>query len=169
MRAIFLVFIFNFVFLFGCASLRPVTNIPEGEDQQNNVTLLRNFNFYASAYHYWATLDDEDIAGLLVKQNVSFILPPGKHSLGVRCFGGLWPMWWHDQIHVVISNSVKRYFLLSPYFLGCAEIEEIQSSEGLDRLRTSTRINTGTVSKCNGRGVPYAEADDVICFNKAWP
>jgi hypothetical protein len=78
-------------------------------------------------------------------------------------------MWWHDQIHVVISDGTKRYFLSSPYFLGCAEIEEIQEPEALHRLKTSTRIKTGTVSGYYGAGVPYAEAHEVFCLNKAFP
>jgi len=157
------------IFLEGCASVRPVTSLPEESPIKENVTILRNYNFLASAIHYWPTVDGEDIAGLLVKEHTSFKLPTGKHNLGVHCFGGLWPMWWHDQIEVDLHEETPRFFLLSPDILGCAEIEEINESEALDRLKKSTRINTGHISNCARQGVTYEKVNDTYCFSTAVP
>ena len=157
------------IFLQGCASLRPVTALPEGETVKENVTILRNYNYVAAAIHYWPTVDGVDVAGLLVQEHISFRLSPGRHQLGVHCFGGWWPRWLHDQIEVDIQEGLPRFFLLSPYGISCAEIEEIQESEALDRLKKSTRIKTGHVSNCARQSVLYENAEDVSCSSTVWP
>ncbi|MEO7622536.1 MAG: hypothetical protein ABIS30_05675 [Gallionella sp.] len=167
MRKYLLLIAFSLMLLSSCASLRPVNKLPEAETDTNNITILRNNEFYGSAIHFWPTVDNEDIAGLLVKQHVSFILPNGKHFIGVRCFGGEWPLWrtWkHEQLEVEVSSNERRYFLVTASYFNCAGIKEIQESVAHNFLPGSIRIPTGDISSCQRIGVPYTDAHDASCF-----
>ncbi len=153
------------MFLSGCASyMRPVKALPEHESDGNNVTILRNYNYVGGGMRFWPTVDGEEVSGLFSKTHVSFILLPGKHSLGVRCG------WSEDQIEVNILENDLRYFKISPAWLfGCAEIEEIPKTEAIGRLENSTRIKTGYMSDCYRKSVLFENKPDYTCSTYILP
>lgn len=154
---------FIMIALHGCAGLRVVESIPEGPD--NNVTIIRNFNFYGSGIHYWPTVNDTDIAGLRTKQYVNFALEPGTHSIGVHCFGGWWYSWKHDEIKASIEEDRKYYYLITPSFFGCAEIDAISQNEGIKRMNKSKRIKTGHISGCDKFVISNSNPEKAICLD----
>ena len=162
-----IVFILVILLLGGCASyMRPVKALPEANNGENNITILRNYNYIGSGMRFWPTVDGQEIAGLFPKEHVSFILPSGKHSVGVRCG------WYDDQVEINIKENEIKYFKISPYLLnpiGCAEIEEITTTEAIDRLNKSTLIKTGYMSDCDRNSVSYESKPDYICFSYALP
>lgn len=137
--------------------------------EENNITMLRNYNYIGGAEHFWPLVNDVAIAGIYSKQHVSFKLAPGQYSLGVRCIGVPLPIWYTDKVDVVIKEGRHRYFLLSRYALGCAEIEEIEEAEATERLKESPRITTGRISDCRDNSLPYEGYEWNLCFSKALP
>jgi hypothetical protein len=158
-------FLLVILLLGGCASyMRPVKALPEANNGGNNVTILRNYNYISGGMRFWPTVDGQEISGLFPKEHVSFVLPSGKHSVGVRCG------WSDDQMEIIIKESEIRYFKISPYLLnpiGCAEIEEITATEAIDRLKKSTLIKTGFMSDCDRKSVTFESKPDYTCFSNA--
>lgn len=171
MKSLVLVAVVFLFFLAGCSTLmRPVTSLPEFDaEPDNNVTILRNYNYLGSAVRFWPTVDGQEISGLFPKQHNSFKISPGKHSLGVQC-------WWSDDtLDVEIKENEQYNYMVSldPFAfinpLACAEIEEISKSEAIDRLKKSTRIKTGHMSDCDGRSVLFESKPDKTCHSYAIP
>lgn len=152
----------------GCAPLRHVVSMDENSSS-TNVSIIRNYNYIQGGYHFWPTVDGQDIAGLLPRQHVSFRVQPGHHVLGVRCYGGLWPKWWHDEVEIDLTTNENRYFLITPYILGCAEIDDITEEKALKRLRKSDQIKTGYMSDCNGNSIAVTSEAPRLCFKSALP
>jgi hypothetical protein len=157
------ILILSLTFLSGCASLREVSSFDE-DDSSNNVTIMRNNNPLASGIHFWPTVDGKDIAGMHTNQHIVFFLEEGKHVLGVWCYGGPWPKWWHDELEVMIQPEQDHYFVLSPYVFGCADIEQVTSEQARKRLRESKRIKTGEISSCDDAMMSLSDSVKAICF-----
>ncbi len=160
-------FVFMMLLMCGCSTLvRPVKAIPELDSDGNNITILRNYNYIGGGGRYWPTVDGQEVSGLFPKEHISFLLSPGKHSVGVHCG------WSDDQMEVNIQENETRYFKISPSLLnliGCAEIEEIPKSEAIERLKKSTRIKTGYMSDCDRKSVLFESKPDYLCFSYALP
>lgn len=160
-------FLFVMLLLSGCSTyMRPVKALPEIEGGGNNITILRNYNYIAGAMRYWPTVDGQEISGLFPKEHVSFLLPSGKHSVGVFCG------WSEDKMEVNIKEKEMRYFKISPNLfnlVGCAEIEEISTAEAIDRLKKSTLIKTGYMSDCDRKSVLFESKPDYTCYSCAFP
>jgi hypothetical protein len=99
-----------------------------------------------------------------MRKPVAFFLEEGKHVLGVWCYGGPWPKWWHDEIEVMIEPEQDYYFVVSPYFFGCAEIEQVTLEQSRKRLRESMRIRTGEISSCDKSMLSLSESVKAVCF-----
>lgn len=149
------------IFAGGCTCyVRPVSAVPENENNENNVTILRNYNYVSGGLRFWPTVDGKEVSGLFSNTHISFMLSPGKHVIGVRCCSS------QDQLDVVIQEYDYRYFKLSPSwnpFKG-AEIEEITKEEAIYRLEKSTRIKTGHMSDCERKSVLYENNPVLTCF-----
>lgn len=161
------IFVFMMLLMSGCSTLvRPVKTLSESDSGGNNITILRNYNYLGSAGRFWPTVDGQEVSGLFPKEHISFLLSPGKHSVGVHCG------WSDDQMEVNIQEKEMRYFKISPYLfnpIGCAEIEEIPESEAIERLKKSTRIKTGYLSDCDRKSVLFESKPDYFCFSYALP
>jgi hypothetical protein len=144
----------------GCANMSPLKTYPEADNDSNNVTILRNYNFYGGGIHFWPTVNGERISGLLTNQHTSILLPKGTYVFGVKCSGGLG----NRPLEVTLSDNDRRYFLLTPAFFGCAEIDAISESDARGRLAHSVRIQSGYVSTCKRVAVPFSETRDRLCF-----
>lgn len=154
----------------GCATAPTVKMEPENSNL-GNTTIIRNFNFLASGVHYWPTVDGEAVAGIFGKQYVSFDLPVGVGTIGVKCCLGFLNPWLHDELKVAIKDGSPRYYLLSPsiFRLGYAEIEEISKDDATDRIVNSKRMPTGTVSDCDGEVIGAQQVPPTVCFSRAVP
>jgi hypothetical protein len=153
----------------GCSMyVRPVKAIPESPSE-NNVTILRNYNYVGGAMRYFPTIDGAEVAGLFPHQHVSVTLSPGPHKIGVRCGFG------DDELEVTIKDNAKYYYKISPNLWSfvnpsvCGEIEEIGQPDAIERLQASTRISTGHLSDCDRRSVLYESNPDYTCFSFAFP
>lgn len=155
---IFLIFL-SILFTSGCVGVQNVSRMKEGPLSENNITIMRNYNFVGSGAHYWPTVDGQVVAGIFGKQYVSFQLNPGRHLLGSR---------WGNEIEVEIKENEKRFFLMSPSLFR-SEIEEIDNKEAEKRLQGYKRISTGHVSNCQGVSVPFEESKDRLCFSTIKP
>jgi len=137
---------------------------------ENNITMLRNYNFVGGGVHFWPLVNGQEISGIYPKEHVAFKLNSGNYSLGVRCYDSVFPMQYTEEIEVSILGNESRFFLLSSKIVfGCAEIEEIEEHEALDRLSDSTRIITGKVSDCEGNSLSYEGYEHELCFSNALP
>jgi len=75
------------ILLQGCSMfMRPVSAVSELEPrEQNNVFIMRSYNYIGGGGRFWPTVDGKEVSGLFAKQFVAFSLAPGRHSLGVTC------------------------------------------------------------------------------------
>ena len=138
--------------------------------EKNNITMLRNYNYIGGGAKFWPLVNGQEVSGLYKKEHISFQLTQGTYMLGVRCYDPLFPMKYTDEIEISIENDQSKYFLLSIAFLsGCAEIEEIDELEALNRLEDSIRITTGKVSDCNSVSINYADYEQELCFSNMIP
>ena len=159
------------VLLQGCSMfMRPVSAVSELEPrEQNNVFIMRSYNYIGGGGRFWPTVDGKEVSGLFARQYVAFSLPPGRHSLGVTCGLG------NDELEVDIKELTSHYYkvsidlwaLMNP--MACAEIEEIPRPEALGRLDNSVRIKTGFMSDCGNKSVLYESNPDYVCFTHAFP
>jgi len=151
------------IFLSACAPLLSVSSIEE-DKSRNNIIIVRNYNYLAGGYHFWPTLNGNVISGLLTKQYVSFYIPPGNTRLGVKCFGGLFPKWWHDELSLNIKIESMYYFVISPYSLGCADIKQIEYDEAVYYLDGTKQIKTGFISDCSGNSIAVNDNAPQQCW-----
>jgi uncharacterized protein YceK len=165
-----MVFLLVILLLGGCASyMRPVKALPEAKNGDNNITILRNYNYIGGGMRFWPTVNGQEISGLFPKQHISFKLPTGKNLIGVKCGFG------DDQLEADIKENEQRYFKISINLLSlvnpfvCGEIEEIPEKEAIDRLTKSTLIKTGYMSDCARNSVSFESKPDYICFSYALP
>lgn len=130
--------------------MKPVALIPS-ELNPGNIIVLRNYNYYGAGIHYWITLNEEDVAGLYTNEHTAFLLPIGQYRIGVRCHGGWLPTWKLDEINIDVEPNQTYYFLVTPkvrlLLNDCGEIELISEEDGLNRLKKSNKVPTGTYSK----------------------
>lgn len=157
------IFVFSIIILNACAPLRPVHQLEEDESI-NNITIIRNYNYIASGYHFWPTINGKEISGLLPNQYISFYAPQGETSFGVKCYGGVFPKWWHDEISVEVLKGNKYYFVISPYGLGCADIKQIELSEATEYLTSATFIKTGHMSDCDENSIAVSDESPQLCL-----
>lgn len=163
MHFINIVYILSVTLISGCAqltpTLKPVTAYPE--TATNNITIFRNNSIDLVDFHFWPTIDNNEITGLLPRQHTSLTLNPGDYALGTRChypshFTG-------HEIDVFITGNKPRYFLITLAFHSCTEIVEIEKTEAEERFKESTRIKTGHISNCEGESVRFSEAEEIRC------
>jgi len=103
---------------------------------KGNVVVLRNKNIIGMGVDYIVKLDGDNIAKIGTGKHLSMPLSIGTHEIGVKCFGGIFPVWHEDIIPVKIHNNTTTYLLISPSPI-CANIEKITSSAASIKLKTS--------------------------------
>ncbi|HET7831570.1 MAG TPA: hypothetical protein VFK88_01255 [Gallionella sp.] len=172
MRKLFLIFLA--LLAAGCNSMpRSVPKVTAVNEPSGlgNTTILRNYNYFGSALHYWPKVDGNVISGIFKNQYVSFNLTVGNHKLGVGCCIGPMAPWMDDQIEITVAEGKRRYFLVSPMILRSAfpEIEEISEEEAITRIAQSERIKTGFISDCDGKPVEATDNAPWYCLGMARP
>ncbi len=152
-----LIIILSSLGMVGCVSPQVINQLDNTYDG-DNVTVIRNGNFFGSGIRFWVTVDGENVAGLFTKQYVNFGLAEGSHKIGIRYLGGSFlPAWEHVQVDIDVSKNESQFYLLSPGVLQC-DIERIEEKEALERIRESLEIQLGSAAPCN-RGV-----EKILCL-----
>ena len=133
-------FVFILCTLTGCAhGLIGVLPETKNKDNASEIIIIRNKNFLGAAKSDRITLDFHDIIGIRVGEYTKFHVPPGQHTLGVKCSGG-WSPWTKEMnIDVVCEPNKKYYFLVSPSIV-CAKIEPLNEKDGLKRIAKSKHL-----------------------------
>ena len=85
---------------------------------------------------YKVTLDHREVYALQSGEYAKFLVNPGHHAIGVKCFGGFVPVMWKQEVKVYFAPKKRYYFLISPT-LKCAGIKRISAEEG--RFSVSSR------------------------------
>ncbi len=126
--------------LMGCAT-GPIGQLPRPQlgQEVGEVVILRNRNVVGSAVSYHIIVNGTIVFGIRVGQHTIFRLAQGIHRIGVRWFGGWFPMWMRSVKEFEIVPHQRIYLLVSPSFWG-AEIEKISEKDGKMRLGGSEYI-----------------------------
>jgi len=161
-KKIFIVFT-TFLLIFGCASHSKVGRLPElkDPDKAGKIVIIRNKNFVGGGVQYFVNVDWVDILGLYAGEYTEFDLNPGKHFVGVKCYGGWSPGPKLDGVEVKIKENDKLYFVISPNFV-CADIKKISNEEAAKRIQDSEFVpyerkdknNNSTESKVKEKKEP---------------
>lgn len=119
----------------------PIEALPKVIDIEScaEAVIIRNKNFVGATNSYIITLDNSDILGIRIGEYTKFNLEPGKHSIGVKCFGGWSPTWKENKKEWSFAAKAKYYFLVSPD-ASCAEIEQITEQDAAKRISESTYL-----------------------------
>lgn len=132
--------------LTGCgATAGVIGKLPEVVDQAraSQVVVYRPYNgFNAVANNYTLAVDGIDAFGIASKSNVRFTVEAGKHTLTIKCFGGLTPTTKEDSVTFVATPKVTSYFEVNTAssFSKCATIEEIDEVIGFNRASDTTKL-----------------------------
>lgn len=140
MRKVSTLVFFTSLFLAACAH-GPIGTLPKVTSAKKAAEsiVIRNKNIVGATNSLIITLDGQEIFGIKIGEYTKFNLEPGKHSIGVKCFGGWTPTWKEDKKEILFNTESKYYFLISPD-LWCAEIEQLTEQEGVKRVSESTYI-----------------------------
>jgi hypothetical protein len=133
------------LFATACLSTGPIV-LPDlsDPDQASEVTVIRKKSVVAAANSYKITLDGKDVFWMRSGQYTTFMVDPGSHVIGVRCFGGLLPMWFHDTVEFMFEPRQTHYFTVDPYGgLKCAKIEIVDQAEARDLIPSSEFVGSG--------------------------
>jgi hypothetical protein len=84
-------------------------------------------------------VDDVDVFFLDAWRYTNFVIAPGNHKIGVKCFGGWSESWKEDNLTIMFESKGTYYFKISQN-LRCASITLIDASEGLSLIRESRHI-----------------------------
>jgi len=123
----------------GCGGLiTPVPMIGVNE-AKGNAIIMRNINFVGAGVYYVVKLDGKNIAHIRTGEHFSIPLSVGIHNIGVKCFGGIFPIWHEDTVTTEIYNKTTVHFVISPNII-CADIKLIDNKEAKLRLQKSNEI-----------------------------
>src|ERR687888_540025 len=81
--------------LAGCAGSGRLGELPATAPgaHAGKLVVLRTSSLYAVASSYYVTLDGREVFVLRSGEHTTFAVPPGPHTVGVRCLGGWLPTW----------------------------------------------------------------------------
>jgi hypothetical protein len=124
----------------GCATGPIATSpLPSLTDPKNasEVVVIRKSSIVGATNSYYITLNEQDVFGIKSGEYTTFKVPAGKHTIGVKCFGGWSPTWKESTIEVSLIPEEKVYFATGPGG-SCAKIESINPAEGTALVTKST-------------------------------
>jgi len=125
----------------GCASgqLKPLPK-PETNKGVAEIVVVRNSNLLGSPNAFKVQVNGEDILSIRTAQYAILRLNAGKHTVGVKSFGGLTPTTKIDTVEFTARDGDQLYFMISPHFSKNNEIEEIPKSEAEQLIEKSELI-----------------------------
>ena len=112
------------------------------------ILIIRNYNYMGGGVRIYPTVNDEKIVGLYSNDYSKFYLDEGKYTFGLLVPDVVFGRWIKENTIIKeVKSRNKYYFLTSPNMIGGMEIEEIAKEEAEERISSSTRIKTGTISE----------------------
>jgi hypothetical protein len=123
----------------GCGGI--ITPVPKIEvtKASGNAIIIRKNSFVGSAVYYIVKLDGKNIAHIRTGQYFSIPLSVGTHSIGVKCFGGIFPIWHEDIVTTEIYDNTTVNFIINPNII-CADIKLIDNKKAKLILQESYKI-----------------------------
>ncbi len=123
----------------------PIGTLPEVSSPSTaaEVIIVRNKSMFGATNSFKITLDGQEILGIRTGEYTQFMVEPGTHSIGVKCFGGWTPTWKEDKKEFSFKAQTRYYFLVGPVDIfeeACAGIEQVAEQEGKERLGGSTYV-----------------------------
>lgn len=129
--------------LSGCGSMSGrLGEMPEVGDKTKaaKVVVARVSSVVGAANGYIVALDGKDLLGIGSGEHAEFLLPPGDHYIGVKCFGGFTPTWKENSLKFEATAAKASYFVVSPN-LSCAAIKAADEKDVQQLLPGSKLIN----------------------------
>jgi hypothetical protein len=127
--------------LSGCASGQlKLLPEPTGAEGVAEVVVIRNKNVIASGNIFKLQLNGEDVAVVRTGEYLVLRISAGRHTLGVKSFGGLTPTTKVNTIEIEVEDRERRYYLMSLHFSKNAELELISVDDAQQRIKRSEEI-----------------------------
>lgn len=116
--------------------------LPEVSDRASaaKVVVVRISSLVGAANGYIVALDGKDLLGIGSGEYAEFLVPPGEHYLGVKCFGGFTPTWKEDSIKFEAKPLSSNHFVVSPN-MNCAAVRAADEQETRKLLLSSKPVN----------------------------
>jgi hypothetical protein len=96
-----------------------------------DVWVIRRYNYVGWANSYELTVDGSRVFGIRNNEHTAFLLPAGVHELGVRCFGGWFPIWHETKLRVSLRSGQKHFFAVAPSAgWNCASLRRVDAEAG---------------------------------------
>ena len=117
--------------LTGCATDR-INQIPKSYIGKGGtaVVLVNDYNFQGSGIDYFLTLNSDDVVKIGIRKKHVIALPAGKHQIGVRCFGGIFPISHYSNLDIQITDDETVYLLISnDKYTACADVKLLNEVE----------------------------------------
>ena len=122
--------------LTGCTTSGPVKSIAPGDsagESTSELVVIRVDKALASMNTFYVRLDGEDIFTLNIGQYTKLTIPPGKHTISVKCFGWF-PTWREDFESFTVQPNEIVYFETSPSW-SCSLIDPISPEAAKEKMR----------------------------------
>ena len=133
-------FFLSNLLIVGCAT-GPINPIPPVKNTNTaaHIYMIRNITIFGGAVSNNLTMDNVDIFEIRTGQYIKFAVNPGKHTFGVKCFGGIIPKTWYHKITVSCAPKKDYYLLVSPA-AECAQIRLLNKTKGLGYVAQSKLV-----------------------------
>ena len=127
--------------LAGCGTSGLIGQLPNLDENASTakVVPIRISSLIGAPNTYVVVLDGKDLINIRSGEHAEFLVPTGKHTIGVKCFGGWSPTWKEDTVDFHAKTNEVLYFKISPN-LKCAGIQPIESEESQKLLINSKEI-----------------------------
>lgn len=135
--------------LTGCGTTSGlVGEMPPVKDQAtaSKVVPIRISSIVGVGNGYTVVFDGKDLLGIGSGEHAEFYATPGKHTIGVKCFGGWTPTWKEDALEFNATSKTTSYFEISPSGR-CASIRQLEEPNAQELLKKSKEINLFTNKK----------------------
>lgn len=125
----------------GCASSGAIGTLPDIQDVSSagDVYVIRESSIVGAAISYAVTVDGSDIFEIGSGQYTKFKLNQGRHTVGVKCFGGWTPTTKEESIQVAVKANGSSFLVIAPN-ARCAGIRQVDSSTGQAEVKSSKYV-----------------------------
>ncbi len=126
--------------LSGCASGQIGTLPVTTQAAAANVHVLRVSSIMGVGIAFRIAYDGQNIFDIRSGQVGSFPVPPGTHTIEVKCFGGLLPIVQTEDVEENFTTGKDYYFLVQPDIVTCASIQSMGPDQGAGMMQDMTPV-----------------------------
>lgn len=143
------------LFLAGCAANYDLSGrigeLPkiDNPSESGKVVVVRTSNPIGFIVNYTIVLDLWDLFYIKSGEYTEFLVPPGDHSIAVKCYAGIPYGWQIDSTKFVASAGAENYFKVRPNLSPCARIIPVSADEANALLRSSKFIDLSKPASSN--------------------